>query len=261
MGVLRFIVSWTAATLLLAATVGASPAPVPSSLAATATKWCPIAVYVTTLDATRVAVHFWTPLPGGLASGIVALTANGSRYDVRFADELVPHRGLRIASSPRSTTLVVRFPAPVRVDSAAVTSLDAPARGPCNPLYGPWSSQGRDQPIDPAGDASAANVVVHDAPAPIPYTPATCGTPFAPPGTVSAAEPRSVRYNGTVYVSVTVGADGKTTSADLPEPSGSAAADTAAKDAAARSTFSPQIFNCEPVAGTYTFGVVFSVAL
>jgi len=54
---------------------------------------------------------------------------------------------------------------------------------------------------------------------------------------------------------VTVGADGRPTSAKIVKSSGSAAIDKATTDAAMASTYSPKTVNCNPVTGSYVFHV------
>jgi TonB family protein len=241
----------------------ASPAP-PSASGGT---WCPVSVVAMPLDSSRVALGFSTPLPSGRASGIVRLIAGGSRYDIRF-DTIVPHDRKTAAGSPPAVPVIVRFPAPVRLESAVVTSLDEPAPGPCSPLYAPWRPGGLASWLPSAADATffaqtyadrTATAPVQDAPPPIAYAPPVCERRFVPPFTVKAFEPQDVAWNGRVNVVVTVGADGKALAVEVPKPSGNALADAVAKDAAARSQYAPQVFDCEKIVGTYTFSVEFSI--
>jgi TonB family protein len=80
------------------------------------------------------------------------------------------------------------------------------------------------------------------------------------PSTLHAFEPSAVPYDGRVDVLVTVGTDGKAIAVEVPKPSGNELADAVAKDAAARSQYAPQIFDCEKIIGTYVFAVTFSTS-
>jgi hypothetical protein len=253
------------APLFAAALLGAAPSPSPP--APGGVTWCPVSVIAIPLDASRVAFGFSTPLPSGRTSGIVRLIASGMRYDIRF-DTIVPHNGKAAAGSPEPVPFVVRFPTPVRLESAVVTSLDSPAPGPCTPLYAPWRPSLAPW-LPSTADATAfartyagraAAAPVHDASAPVPYTPPACQNRFVAPSTLHAFEPSAVPYDGRVDVLVTVGTDGKAIAVEVPKPSGNELADAVAKDAAARSQYAPQIFDCEKIIGTYVFAVTFSTS-
>lgn len=255
MGAIRLFRSSVAA-LLFVATLGAVPAPSASMVRDTGT-WCPVGVYVVSLDPTRIALGFWTPKEAGFASGVVRLVANRLRYDVRFSDELVPHRGF-IASGATSLPVVVRFPSAVHVDSAVVSSLDG-APGACDPLYAPWTPSSHEVSKRNSDDikAAAPNEPVFDAPVPLPAKPTSCAHPFVAATTISAADPGRVDRDLRVLVLVTIDVDGNPIDVDLPVPSGSRDADLRAIRAAENSRYSAQIFDCKRVIGTYVFSVDF----
>lgn len=214
------------------------------------------------LDDTRIALGFSTPFPAGRASGIVTLRTADARYDVRFDDAVVLHYGHITAGIPYPVPIVLRFPAPVNIESAIVTSLDAPTPGSCDPPYVPWRSAssisiGMESRTS-AYRQRAAEAVTRDAPPPTPYVPPQCPVRFGPPKTVHAYEPRAMRYNGIVNVLVTVGTDGRALSVETVKSSGFTSVDAVAKDAAIRSRYAAEIFDCQKVVGTYVFSVEFS---
>jgi TonB family protein len=248
--------------LLALVLVGATPAPLPPAPSPAATTWCPITPVLVPLDDTHLALGFSTPFPAGRASGVVTLWTADARYDVRFVDAVVLHYGRVTAGIPDPVPIVLRFPAPVRIESAVVTSLDAPTPGPCDPPYVPWRSGG---PIAIGTETQVAayrqkaeEAVARDAPQPAPYTPPQCPVRFAPPKTVRTFAPRAMRYNGIVDVLVTVGTDGQALSVETLRSSGFSAVDAVAKDAAVRARYQAEIFDCRKIVGTYLFSVEFS---
>ena len=249
-------------SLLAVALIGATPAPAPPALESPATTWCPISPVVVPLDDTRIALGFSTPFPAGRASGVVTLWTADARYDVRFDDAVVLHYGRVTFGIPDPLPIVLRFPAPVHVESAVVTSLDAPTPGPCDPQYVPWRARGTIA-VNMAMQASAyrrraGDVAARDAPPPTPYAPPDCPVRFAPAKTVRTYAPRPMRFNGTVNVLVTVSTNGRALAVETLTSSGNSAVDAVAKDAAIRAQYEAEIFDCRKIVGTYLFSVEFS---
>lgn len=259
--------------LLLVGTLGVSPSPAPVPSAAAADNnptWCPILASVTILDSTRLAFYLLTPIEPGRASGTVSLYTATSRYDVRFSDAYVAK--YRQPSSPQeATAFVVRFPNPVTVNTAAVTALDSPTPRPCNALYSPWLRRApvpeaaltpEDRARSAAFRARFEALPAQMAPAPVAYTPASCAQPFVAARTVAPFVPvqpyENPLFRGVVHVWVTIGVDGRAVDTEVLKTSGDDVIDAVARDAAERSLYSAETFECAKIIGTYLFGVDFT---
>jgi TonB family protein len=96
-----------------------------------------------------------------------------------------------------------------------------------------------------------------------PLAPINCAHRYAPPSTVVAFQPvtpqaaQAARITGTVMVLVTIDEFGKPTHARI-QSSPSAVLNQPSIDAALRSVFSPEIFRCRSVPGSYIFGVSYT---
>jgi TonB family protein len=126
-------VAWSAGFVLALASFGIAPAAQPSA----ASGWCSgFVARVEPLDrlGNRYAVALATHDGSHRTSGTLALYHGGDRYDVCFsgANAFDPRDENAIPSA-----IVVRFPAPVAIEEATVTSIDGTA---CAPLSEPWLS-------------------------------------------------------------------------------------------------------------------------
>ena len=254
---------------LVAPEASPSAAPAPPTVAPPS-MFCPVSVRLTAIDRTRYAIDFISPDDPQAGSGVVSLYATATRYDVRFEGVNTRRRGF--AYPDAGVPVVIRFPQPVELESAVVTSLDAPLPRPCGPLYAPWVARpnaprsralnAEDRAREDAYRTRADAATARDAPEPQPYERATCARPFVSPSTVVAVEPQTPRaasgVSGDVQVFVTVGTDGRARRADLWRSVGNPFADRVAVDAARRSQYTPEIYHCVPVAGDYLFTVNFS---
>jgi protein TonB len=94
-------------------------------------------------------------------------------------------------------------------------------------------------------------------------TPPACAVPNVAATATQLAQPvypesaQQLGISGAVEVLVSLAPDGGVTDATIYKTSGSAALDQAAIRAARASTYSPDIVDCQAVAGTYTFHVSF----
>jgi TonB family protein len=203
------------------------------------------------------------------SAGTVALFAGNDRYDVSF-DHVVAG-GDRYATE--ATPLVVRFPAPLRIDAASLARLGTDPAPPCAPvrtdatwLYG--ASAKRSAALD-ALFARASSVPPLTAPSPV-HGPAAppCAVSYRPPSAKTLAAPnttvpavqvgfREGIYPATVTVEVTIADDGTVLRARVLRSSDFAPYDAAALDAARRSVFEPEVRDCRSRGGTYAFEVTF----
>jgi protein TonB len=170
----------------------------------------------------------------------------------------------------------VRAPPPqahLRINVLKTISKPKPA-GPSEPKYPdrPGSQQGV-----PQGTLASAPAVAPQsgtdagagAPSAVPPTPLrtptppACAVPNADAKATQEAQPvypesaQQLGISGAVDVLVSLAADGGVTAATIYKSSGSAALDQAAIRAARASTYSPDIVNCQAIAGSYTFHVSF----
>lgn len=228
---------------------------------------------------TRYAIALFTHSGTDRFSGTIGLYSGEERYDVHFDGAT--------AVDPREpavpTPLVVRFDQAAVIEGAAVTAIDGTT---CVPVAEPWRPGapvtgrigslifGRRQPAPLAAvpsnpDASswsrflaaaAAAPLLSVAP-PVAEEPVACSRPAVAATTEYAAGGRdaanAVRTSGQADVLVTIGRGGVVQSARIERPSGSAAIDSAALDAAGASRFRPAIFRCRPYGGSYIFSVLF----
>lgn len=239
----------------------AKPSPPPASPAASSTdaQFCPLNPTVTDVDGTktRYAVVLHT-LDTGLASGIVSLYAGSHRYDVRFDKLVVP--GVADQKTP-APLIVVRFPAAVTVDGAAVTAIDDNGLAPCNPVYTPWVA-GKADAAGPDTERLRARARAQapvDASAAVddpiscaePYRPARTTFPFRPDNPYPGAQ-------GTAKILVLLGPDNRILATRVVKSAGNQMMDRAAADAAGRSHFEGVVFRCHHVFGNYLFSVDFN---
>jgi hypothetical protein len=95
-----------------------------------------------------------------------------------------------------------------------------------------------------------------------PLEPINCATRYAAATTIEAARPEMppsapvLGVEGTVYVLVTIDARGQPINAKVMSSPGSIL-NTPSVEAAMHSIFSPEIFRCHSVPGTYVFGVMY----
>jgi hypothetical protein len=202
-------------------------------------------------------------------SGTLALFTENRRYDVAFENAVAA--GYDWESLAEIVPVVVKFTEPVHIDAAYVAALAGPNAGPCEP-GGVWigsASHVVAPSKDPLSFASAilraaGRAKLVEAPASTPWTPG-CDRPMLPPALKTAAVPstpeiaKELAHTGTVVVEVVIGADGGV-AASWTFSSPYAELTTASLDAAKRSTFTPALFACHPVAGAYMFVVQFSAS-
>jgi|GEM_PF-1016442 len=176
-------------------------------------------------------------------------------FDEPLSDALRPFR---------AEVVFVRAAASETIDAASVEPID-PTLSPCVRGYQLSRAPRPDirQQIDAAREAVAARLTSEtsivtarlvsalDAPScAMPYRDATTTKPEQPD------YPRAAReggQTGTVIVSVGISETGAVSDAMVVSTSGSRYLDEAALAAARRSSYSPQIFRCQPVAGFYPF--------
>ena len=89
-----------------------------------------------------------------------------------------------------------------------------------------------------------------------------CSQPYAEARTIDAVVPEAPEdaagLTGSAQVQVTLDDRGRVTDARIYLSTGFMALDRAAVDAARRSTYAPQVVDCEPLGGTYLFKVDFA---
>jgi outer membrane biosynthesis protein TonB len=199
---------------------------------------------------------------GNNVSGMLALYSGAIRYDVPFHD-LVADDG---RNSTKPTVIVVKFPAPVAIESAVVSALDTGnGNTHCSIPFAPWTVEAA-QGTEPApkrtmewfrGAVAAAEIVA--APAPV-NDPRPCATPDRAGRTVKAYEPETAEnftLKGDVVVVVTIDEKDHLIGAEILESSGSGDMDNIAVGAAMRSQFAGATFRCRPIVGEYRFVVSF----
>ncbi len=248
----------------------AQTAPVTSAPSAPAASvplgWYPLSTRVRDLDDThtRYAVSFGS-FETRRVSGTVALWAGDRRYDV-------PFRNVRAVDSRDATlppgAVVVRFPAPIALDGAVVTSIeDGGTMRPCEPWFSPWLGSAplgvdrRTAEQRRAAEqflADARTAVALDAPAPVADV-KPCTTPNRPGRTVRPIEPDTPRFagSGISVVEVVLDPSDKIVNTRILRSAGNSRLDEAAVSAARASEFEGQTFRCRRVAGSYLFSVEF----
>ncbi len=96
-------------------------------------------------------------------------------------------------------------------------------------------------------------------PEPISSEAFTCDMPFAQASPIKLARPSYPQSAvdegavGTVRIKVSLAANGAVTNTGVYSTSGNAALDAAALDAARRTTYNPEVFECKPLTGDYLF--------
>ena len=91
-----------------------------------------------------------------------------------------------------------------------------------------------------------------------------CAQPHVDATVIKPVEPdypdiaRQQGATGTVHVKVTLSTGGDVTAASVYKSSGNPALDEAAVKAAQGSSYSPEIDNCQPIAGSYLFRADFT---
>lgn len=227
----------------------ATPQPSPTSQSlCTARK--PI---VTALDARTFAV---TVLSGARAgpepvSGTLTLYAGASRYDI-------PLHNFEVTTSMRLDAvnpLVVRFPSPVRLDAAYLSSLDGPNGGPCDLTSGlsmfPRSGTAYTK------RALAATPI--DAPQPV-NDPAPCDNPYAKAHILKFAGPGKPPdssgvdvFGDAVSIMVHIAPDGSIIDLVPLPPRAAAEREKAALAIARGSTYAPEVVRCKPIDSIYVY--------
>lgn len=118
-------------------------------------------------------------------------------------------------------------------------------------------------PQPPNRVVGAVGPDVAGSPGPVGTPKPSCASPNVAAGTVEAIRPeipeaaREVGATGTTEVKVSLLASGAIAAVTIYSSSGNAQLDLAAERAARASTFSPELRNCQPVAGDYLFRVDF----
>lgn len=109
-----------------------------------------------------------------------------------------------------------------------------------------------------AGPSIPGDVTGSATPSPAP----ACSNPYAPAHVIDAISPDAPEdaagVAATAQVQVTLDDRGRVTDAHIYASSGTMSLDRAAVDAARRSTYAPQIADCQPTGGTYLFKVDFT---
>jgi len=192
----------------------------------------------------------------GAVSGTVALYSGNQRYELTFPATVAGDA----RSADKRAPLVVRFPAPVKIDSAVLTSISGPEGGPCLPVVAHqvepsrWWALSQD-----ALFARAARTAPVDAPSPEVLPASECRVPSRTAHLkVSVPTPRLATTDletGSALVEVEVVVDdtGNAMNATVMHSSLNSAMDDAALYAAARSTYEPETFRCQNVGGYYKF--------
>jgi TonB family protein len=242
-------------SVLIARGAAAQPAPSPS---ADPTARCDVSFMVRRIDATRVALSFRTGGPSRPVSGTAALYEGDRRYDIAFRNAYA-----RQPDGSRGDVIpvVIRFPSPVAIDAAIVTSIDQPSQPACSEETNPWIASKFDAefyaPDDAALRARTAGLVAQDAPPPV-ILPHACAVRAAQARTISAAQPNVWSGDGrmaSVLVSLDTGDNVVRTR--IVRSTGEPRLDNAALDAARRTRYATMIFNCTKLAGDYIFSVSF----
>jgi len=228
-----------------AAAVDAPPAPADA---------CDVGLTVRRIDATRVALAFWTGGPSRTISGTTALYAGDLRYAVPFRAFARERDG----SHGDAVPVVVRFPRPVAIDAAIVTSLDPPLRPVCRETLIPWvASNAAPEDADDTLRAALAGLPVQDAPPPITLR-HTCPERNASARAISVA--RSIVADGAgrkAAVLVTLDPNDQVVATRIVASTGASHLDNAALDAARRTRYATTVFNCTKLEADYVLTVSF----
>jgi TonB family protein len=228
-----------------AAAVDAPPAPADA---------CDVGLAVRRIDATRVALAFWTGGPSRTISGSTALYAGDLRYAVPFRAFARERDG----SHGDAVPVVVRFPRPVAIDAAIVTSLDPPARPVCRETLIPWvAPNAAPEDADDTLRAAVAGLPVQDAPPPVMLR-HTCPERNASAHAISVA--RSMVADGAgrkAEVLVTLDPNDQVIATRIVVSTGASHLDVAALDAARRTRYATTVFNCTKLEADYVLTVSF----
>lgn len=89
---------------------------------------------------------------------------------------------------------------------------------------------------------------------------AACAHPNVDASVINAVPPVShgSKASGTVDVAVTIAPNGRVIHTSVLKSSGNATIDNYVVEAARKSTYSPKLVNCNPVAGSYVFQAEFA---
>ncbi len=249
------------AALVLAPGAGAQAVPSmppPPSLPPAPPQRCDVGLTVRPVDATRVALVFWTGGPSRVISGTVALYAGDRRYGVNFHGAFAREQD---GSRGDAVPVIVRFPSPVTIDAAIPTSIDAPAQPVCLETLLPWVASKADAESFAADEdafrAAVAGLPVQDAP-PAVALPHECAVRNATAHVVTLQ--RSFVADGagrTATVLVSLDIDDHVTDTRIILSSGASHIDKAALDAARRTRYATTVFNCTKLEADYVFTVSF----
>jgi TonB family protein len=236
------------------------------------------------------------PMPDGMTYAVVLRSQSGSTSDIllrlrsdvndyevnlpRVAFQLVtPDPDVDVRKLPgvpqyESQAVFVALPhsdSLLIVDAAESSAGNGPQQCIARHLHTPAYTKLFEQPVFGAGylarqatvvgrfqqgvaAAAATLASTSTATCPLRYRPLHGGdsaTPVYPPA--AAAQHAS----GTVRVEIDLAADGSVLDATLYQSSGNPFLDAAALDAAPNRAYLPEIFRCEPIAGTYLYRTVF----
>jgi hypothetical protein len=187
----------------------------------------------------------------GPVSGMLTLYAGASRYDI-------PIHNFEVTTTMNLDTvkpLVVRFPSPVRLDAAYLSSIDGPNGGPCDLTSGlsmfPQS--------DTAYTKRALASTPVDAPPPV-NDPAPCDKPYVDAHVLKFAGPggppdpsTSDEFGGAVRIMVHLAPDGSIIDLVPLPPRAAPDLENAALAMARASTYAPQVVRCKPIDSIYVY--------
>jgi TonB family protein len=185
-------------------------------------------------------------------SGTLALYAGNDRYDVPVQDAVARSIAIRRSVQP---PVVIRFPAPVKIEGGYLASVEGAGAGRCTPEGG-LTRVASSNPID---EAAVANARAYDAPNPIADPSGSCATPFVDSTTTKVAGlqvPDGATENhegGTVEWVVLIDETGKVIGLHLLESSDYSDLDRAAAQSAQSSSYLPALFRCVPIRSFYVF--------
>lgn len=197
----------------------------------------------------------------GVASGTVALFTGDQRYEVPFKGATV--RG-DLQKDVAATPIVVRFPRPIHVSRAYVSSLVAPSGGPCSPLSTPasWKIEA-ETPAHIAFMQAARALHPAAAPAGVHAEPAQCAGPDRDAATKVAVAPAVPSMasqqgaTGTAQIAVILTDDARVVGVKVFRSSGNWLLDDAALAGALKSSYQTEIRNCLAIGGIYIYRAEF----
>jgi hypothetical protein len=263
-----------AAMLSVLAGMAQAQTPNPSSATSSpaAYTYCPIGVREEQFKGHPGELLFtlWSDDTAGNATGTITAYVSGQRYQLGFANAIAgDDRNADVLPTP----IVVAFPQPVTFESAYVQTLGnvtCPVHEPSVDKslekdmvkhsgrradeYPQWAR------VWPAYLTRAASIAPLPAPVGIPEEKPACAAPYVSGFTKHAVAPNTplgINVNTNVFVRLMVDPDGQVVMTRVDRPS-QYALDAVSRAAVLKSTFSPRIYRCEPVSGTYFFIVKFS---